>query len=193
MSESSLVELMQSVGVVHECLNAFFYISNGLNEAQEDTSFVSQPGVEQSILLESGLARSIVSRVIRTLHFASCIVAGKKQCVNIIKKKLPDQYLRLWLFSLLVYQSPYYAWLSVFSQLLQLDPNLIGELFWLATTLQKQGTEEWLSKREWSKRANPPYMTLFPWKLFSIYSWFCVILRGYFKDTTLLVGLSGVR
>ena len=43
-------------------------------------------------------------------------------------------------------------------------------------------------KREWSKRANPPYMTLFPWKLFSIYSWFCVILRGYFKDATLLVG-----
>ena len=69
MSESSLVELMQSVGVVHECLNAFFYISNGLNEAQEDTSFVSQPGVEQSILLESGLARSIVSRVMRTLQF----------------------------------------------------------------------------------------------------------------------------
>ena len=66
----------------------FLYISNGLNEAQEDTSFVSQPGVEQSILLESGLARSIVSRVIRTLHFASCIVAGKKQCVNIIKRKI---------------------------------------------------------------------------------------------------------
>ena len=66
----------------------FFFISNGLNETQEDTSFVSQPGVEQSILLESGLARSIVSRVIRTLHFASCIVAGKKQCVNIIKKKI---------------------------------------------------------------------------------------------------------
>ena len=88
MSESSLVELMQSVGVVHECLNAFFYISNGLNEAQEETTLVSQPGVEQSILLESGLARSIVSRVIRTLHFASCIVAGKKQCVNIIKKKI---------------------------------------------------------------------------------------------------------
>ena len=43
-------------------------------------------------------------------------------------------------------------------------------------------------KREWSKRANPLYMTLFPWKLFSIYSWFCVILRGYFKDATLLVG-----
>ena len=88
MSESWLVELMQSVGFVHECLNAFLYISNGLNETQEDTSFVSQPGVEQSILLESGLARSIVSRVIRTLHFASCIVAGKKQCVNIIKKKI---------------------------------------------------------------------------------------------------------
>ena len=88
MSESSQVELMQSVGMVHECLNAFLYISNGLNETQEDTSFVSQPGVEQSILLESGLARSIVSRVIRTLHFASCIVAGKKQCVNIIKKKI---------------------------------------------------------------------------------------------------------
>ena len=64
----------------------FFYISN---EAQEDTSFVSQPtGVEQNILLESGLARSIVSRVIRTLHFASCIVDGKKQCVNMIKKKI---------------------------------------------------------------------------------------------------------
>ena len=124
----------------------FFYISNGLNETQEDTSFVSQSGVEQSILLESGLARSIVSRVIRTLHFASCIVAGKKRCVNIIKKKLPDQYLRLWLFSLLVYQSPYYAWLSMFSQLLQLDPNLIGEFVWFSTTAQKQGTEVWLSQ-----------------------------------------------
>ena len=66
----------------------FFYISNGLNEVQEDTSFVSQPGIEQSILLESGLARWIVPRVIRTLHFASCIVAGKKQCVNIMKKKI---------------------------------------------------------------------------------------------------------
>ena len=47
-------------------------------------------------------------------------------------------------------------------------------------------------EREWSKRANPPYMTLFQWKLFSIYSWFCVILRGYFKDATLLAGLSGI-
>ena len=65
-----------------------FFISNGLNEAQEDTSFVSQLGVEQSFLLESGLARSVVSRVIGTLHFASSIVAGKKQCVNIIKKKI---------------------------------------------------------------------------------------------------------
>ena len=44
------------------------------------------------------------------------------------------------------------------------------------------------NKREWSKSANPPYMTLFPWNLFSIYSWFCVKLRGYFKDATLLVG-----
>ena len=43
-------------------------------------------------------------------------------------------------------------------------------------------------KREWSRRANPPYMTLFPWKLFPIYTWFCVILRGYFMDATLLVG-----
>ena len=84
MSQSWLVELMQSVGVVHECLNAFFYISDDLNEAQEDTSLVSQPtGVQQSILLESGLSRSIVSRVIRTLHFASFIVAGKKQYINI--------------------------------------------------------------------------------------------------------------
>ena len=81
MSESWLVELMQSVGMVHECLNAFFYISNGLNEAQEGRT-------KYSILLDSGLARSIVSPVIRTLHFASCIVAGKKQCVNIIKKKI---------------------------------------------------------------------------------------------------------
>ena len=88
MSESSLVELMPSVGMVHECLNAFFYISNGLNEAQEETTLVSQPGVEQSILLESGLARSIEFWVIRTLHFPSCIVAGKKQCVNIIKKNI---------------------------------------------------------------------------------------------------------
>ena len=31
-------------------------------------------------------------------------------------------------------------------------------------------------KRKWSKRANPPYMTLFPRKLFSIYSLSCVIL-----------------
>ena len=61
----------------------FLYISDELNEAQEDTSFVSQPtGIEQSILLESGLSRAIVSRVIRTLHFASCIVAGKKQYIN---------------------------------------------------------------------------------------------------------------
>ena len=43
-----------------------------------------------------------------------------------------------------------------------------------------------LSKREWSKRANTPYMTLFSWKLFSIHSWFCVILRGYFKDCYLI-------
>ena len=84
MSQSWLVELMQSVGVVHECLNAFFYISDDLNEAQEDTSLVSQPtGVQQSILLESGLSWSIVSRVIRTLHFDSFIVAGKKQYINI--------------------------------------------------------------------------------------------------------------
>ena len=39
-----------------------------------------------------------------------------------------------------------------------------------------------IPKREWSKRANPPYVTLFPWKLFSIYFWFFVMLRGYFKD-----------
>ena len=45
-----------------------------------------------------------------------------------------------------------------------------------------------LAKRECSKRGDLPYMTLFPWKFFSIYSWFCVILRGYFKDATLLVG-----
>ena len=34
------------------------------------------------------------------------------------------------------------------------------------------------SKREWFKRANSPYMTLFPWKLFSIYSGcvsYCVV------------------
>ena len=43
-------------------------------------------------------------------------------------------------------------------------------------------------KRERAKRANSPYMTLFPWKLFSIYSWLCVVLRGYFKGATLLVG-----
>ena len=30
-------------------------------------------------------------------------------------------------------------------------------------------------------------MTLFLWKLFEIYSWLCVMLRGYFKDETLLV------
>ena len=41
-------------------------------------------------------------------------------------------------------------------------------------------------KREWSERANPPYMTLFPWKLFLIYSRFCVILRGYIKGRHLI-------
>ena len=30
-------------------------------------------------------------------------------------------------------------------------------------------------------------MTLFLWKLFEIYSWLCVMLRGYFEDETLLV------
>ena len=45
-----------------------------------------------------------------------------------------------------------------------------------------------LAKRECSKRGDLPYMTLFPWKFFSIYSWFCVILRGYLKNATLLVG-----
>ena len=36
-------------------------------------------------------------------------------------------------------------------------------------------------------------MTLFPaMKIISIYSWFCVILRVYVKDATLLVGYSGV-
>ena len=41
----------------------------------------------------------------------------------------------------------------------------------------KNTTEK--SKREWSKRVNPPYMTLFPWKLFSIYSCsvsYCVVI-----------------
>ena len=41
-----------------------------------------------------------------------------------------------------------------------------------------------LDKREWGNRANPPYMPLFLWKFFSIYSWFFV----YFKDGTSLVG-----
>ena len=73
---------MQSVGNWYtNALMPFFYISSGLNEAQEGRT-------KYSILLESGLARSIVSPVIRTLHFASCIVAGKKQCVNIIKTKI---------------------------------------------------------------------------------------------------------
>ena len=125
----------------------FLYISNGLNEAQEDTSFVPQPGVEQSILLESGLARSIVSRVIRTLHFASCIVAGKKQCVNIIKRKITWSIFETVIILLACVSVTILCLkLRVFSQLLQLDPNLIGELFWLATTAQKQGTEIWLSQ-----------------------------------------------
>ena len=42
-------------------------------------------------------------------------------------------------------------------------------------------------KREWSEGSNPSHMTLFSWKLFSIYLWFCVIRRGYFKDSTSLV------
>ena len=125
----------------------FFYISNGLNEAQEETTFVSQPGVEQSILLESGLARSIVSRVIRTLHFASCIVAGKKQCVNIIKKKITWSIFETVIILLACVSVTILCLkLSVFSQLLQLDPNLIGEFVWLATTAQKQGTKVWLSQ-----------------------------------------------
>ena len=114
MSESWLVELMQSVGMVHECLNAFsLYISNGVNEAQEDTSFVSQPGVEQSILLESGLVRSIVSRVI---------------CVNIIKKKITRSIFETVIILLACVSVTILCLkLSVFSQLLQLDPNLIDE------------------------------------------------------------------
>ena len=126
----------------------FLYISNGLNEAQEETTFLSQPaGVEQSILLESGLARSIVSRVIRTLHFASCIVAGKKQCVNIIKKKITWSIFETVIILLACVSVTILCLkLSVFSQLLQLNPNLIGEFVWLATTSQKQGTEIWLSQ-----------------------------------------------
>ena len=114
----------------------FFFISNGLNETQEDTSFVSQPGVEQSILLESGLARSIVSRVIRTLHFASCIVAGKKQCVNIIKKKITWSIFETVIILL--------ACVSVTKLCLKL--SVFSQFVWLATTAQKQGTEIWLSQ-----------------------------------------------
>ena len=82
MSQSWLVELMQSVGV-HECLNAFFYISDYLNEAQEDTSLVSQPtGVQQSILLESGLSRSIVSRASHK-NVAFCqLYCGRKETIH---------------------------------------------------------------------------------------------------------------
>ena len=83
MSQSWLVELMPSVGVVHECLNAFFYISDDLNEAQEDTSLVSQPtGVQQSILLESGLSRSIVSRASHK-NVAFCqLYCGRKETMR---------------------------------------------------------------------------------------------------------------
>ena len=82
MSQSWLVELMQSVGV-HECLNSFFYISDYLNEAQEDTSLVSQPtGVQQSILLESGLSRSIVSRASHK-NVAFCqLYCGRKETIH---------------------------------------------------------------------------------------------------------------
>ena len=82
MSQSWLVELMQSVGV-HECLNAFFYISDYLNEAQEDTNLVSQPtGVQQSILLESGLSRSIVSRASHK-NVAFCqLYCGRKETIH---------------------------------------------------------------------------------------------------------------
>ena len=147
MSESWLVELMQSVGMVHECLNAFFYIYPMDWTRHRKTSFSSQPGVEQSILLESGLARSIVSRVMRTLHFASCIVAGKKQCVNIIKKKITWSIFETVIILLACVSVTILCLkLSVFSQLLQLDPYLIGEFVWLATTAQKQGTEIWLSQ-----------------------------------------------
>jgi len=39
------------------------------------------------------------------------------------------------------------------------------------------------AKRGRKERANPLYMGLFRLKLFEIYFWFCVILRGYFKDS----------
>lgn len=60
--------------------------------------------------------------------------------------------------------------------------NDMAKLNHLETTLTSVG-----GKREWSEGWNPWHTTLFPWKLFSTYFWFCVILRGYFKDSTSLV------
>ena len=53
---------------------------------------------------------------------------------------------------------------------------------------------ERLSARENELRDRIPHkwLSFRPWKLFLIYSWFCVILRVYVKDATLLVGYSGV-
>ena len=124
--------------MVHEDLNAFFFIQ-WIERGTERHKFrVTNRG-----LFETDLARSIVPKVIRTLHFASWIVAWYKQYINILsKKKITCVILRPWLFSLLVYQSITICLkLSVFSQLLQLDPNLIGEFVWLATTAQKQATK----------------------------------------------------
>ena len=65
--------------------------------------------------------------------------------------------------------------------------NDMAMLNYLETTLTSIG-----GKREWSEGSNPSHMTLFPWKLFSIYFWLCVILRGYFKDSASLVCWNGV-
>ena len=54
----------------------------------------------------------------------------------------------------------------------------------LETTLTSIG-----GKREWSERSNPLYMTLFLWKLFSIYFWFCVRLRVFFLFFSFFSGL----
>ena len=89
MSESSLVKLMQSVGVVHECLNAFFYIYP-MDWTRHRKARVSchNPGSNKVFCWKVASQGRLYLESYESCNFASCIVAGKKQCVNIIKKKI---------------------------------------------------------------------------------------------------------
>ena len=67
----------------------------------------------------------------------------------------------------------------------QLD--FLGSCHWQLLCLKDTHIQIDFRKREWGKKTNPLQMALFLWKLFEIYSWLCVMLRGYFEDETLLV------